>query len=274
MTTSIDTLHAIERAYDQFPRAGGAPVETLGAFEIFGVGRGGWPHYARPRIGTTTVDVMNVDAVRARQRELGLPEAFEWVHETTPALFDAVGASGLRVARVPLMVCASPTTPQPPQDARVRLLDPDDADFARDFATQSAVAELGFANLGTATGPIGPAERDAAATPVPDALLAFVRDAARAGFFRHAVAETADGIVATGAVQIAPTGAEVVGVATLPSARRRGLGAAVSDLLARHARDRGSGLVFLAAESDAVARVYERCGFTRVATACIAENPT
>ncbi|GAA1758955.1 GNAT family N-acetyltransferase [Luedemannella helvata] len=217
---------------------------------------------------------MTVDAVRARQRELGVPEAFEWVHETTPALLDAVRASGLDVRLAPLMVRMAPAAPPAPGGARVRLLDPDDPDFARDFATRSAVADLGFANLGTATGPIGPAERDAAATPTPDARLAYFRDAARAGSFQHAVAETAEGIVATGAIQVAPTGAEVVGVATLPSARRRGLGAAVTDLLARYAQEQGCDLVFLSAESDAVARVYERSGFVRIGTACIAENPS
>ncbi|WP_344138427.1 GNAT family N-acetyltransferase [Luedemannella flava] len=217
---------------------------------------------------------MDVDAVRARQRELGVPEAVEWVHETTPALLDAVRASGLEVLLAPLMVRASTTAPPPLTDARVRLMDPDDPDFARDFAVRSAVANLGFGNLGTAVGPIGPAERDAAVTPTAEGQLAFVAEAARAGFLQHVVAETDEGIVATGAVQLAPTGAEVVGVATLPSARRRGLGAAVSELLARYAQDQGSPLVFLSAESETVARVYERSGFVRIGTACIAETPS
>jgi GNAT superfamily N-acetyltransferase len=264
-------LPALEQAYDQFPRAAGAPVESIGPFEVFGVGSAGWPYYARPRLGTTVVNVTDVNKVRARQRELGNPEAFEWVHETTPALLDAVRASGLPVLLAPLMVRTTAAPAPVPDGARVRLLEPDDPGFARDFAIRSAVADLGFGNGGTAAGPVGPAERDRAVVPTPPGRIAYVAAAAREGVLVHAVAETEDGIVATGAIQLAPTGAEVVGVATLPSARRRGLAAALSDRLARYAEEHGSPLVFLSAEDDAVARVYARCGFVRVGTACIAE---
>jgi len=65
--------------------------------------------------------------------------------------------------------------------------------------------------------------------------------------------------------------AEVAGVATLPSARRRGLGAAITAALARHAVDSGADVVLLSAGSDDVARVYVRVGFRRIGTACIAE---
>ena len=46
---------------------------------------------------------------------------------------------------------------------------------------------------------------------------------------------------------------------------------AVAATLARRALERGHGTVFLAAQDDDVARVYERAGFRRRATACIAE---
>lgn len=64
---------------------------------------------------------------------------------------------------------------------------------------------------------------------------------------------------------------EVVGVATLPSARRRGLAALVTAALVRDARTSGVRTVFLSAGSDDVARVYEKVGFVRVATACLSE---
>ena len=38
----------------------------------------------------------------------------------------------------------------------------------------------------------------------------------------------------------------------------------------RDARERGLETVFLSAQDDAVARIYERVGFERVGTACIA----
>ena len=65
--------------------------------------------------------------------------------------------------------------------------------------------------------------------------------------------------------------AEIVGVATLPSARRRGLGAALTATLARQLLDAGTDLVFLSAGSEEIARVYLRVGFRRIGTACIAE---
>jgi hypothetical protein len=41
----------------------------------------------RPRLGLEhDVGADDVAAVRARQRELGVREAFEWIHETTPSL--------------------------------------------------------------------------------------------------------------------------------------------------------------------------------------------
>ena len=64
---------------------------------------------------------------------------------------------------------------------------------------------------------------------------------------------------------------EITGVATLPAYRRRGIGAAVTDALCRDAAGRGVGMVFLSAGSGDVARVYQRVGFARVGTACIAE---
>jgi predicted GNAT family acetyltransferase len=60
---------------------------------------------------------------------------------------------------------------------------------------------------------------------------------------------------------------EITGVGTLPSARRRGVGAAVTGRLVEHARERGAAIVFLSAADDAVARRYERLGFRRIGTA-------
>jgi ribosomal protein S18 acetylase RimI-like enzyme len=69
------------------------------------------------------------------------------------------------------------------------------------------------------------------------------------------------------------TTTELTGIAVLPRARRRGVGAAVTAALVEDAHALGVRTVFLSAQDDAVARVYERVGFVRVGTACIAEAP-
>ena len=60
-------------------------------------------------------------------------------------------------------------------------------------------------------------------------------------------------------------------MATLPSARRRGLAAALTALLVSEMQAVGVRTVFLSADSEDVARVYRRIGFTDVGTACIVE---
>jgi predicted GNAT family acetyltransferase len=84
------------------------------------------------------------------------------------------------------------------------------------------------------------------------------------------VAEDEDGVVAVGSHQPVDDVTEVVGVGTLPAARRRGLGAAVTAALVADARLGGAEIVFLSAGSDDIARVYGRLGFERVGTAGLA----
>jgi GNAT superfamily N-acetyltransferase len=264
----------IDRTYDAIPRGGGAQVEAVGPFDLFVKGPGGWPLYARPRLGLTGFTRGDVEAVRERQRALGEPEAIEWVHDETPALLQAVRASGLRVVLAPLMVLDPARLPDPSSltDAELVLLDPDSNEFAGLYAAGAAVAALGFAAGGTTVGEVGPAERDAAIGPVPPERLERTTQGSRSGRSAEAIARTrVDGVLAHGAYVGADGAAELVGVATLPSARRRGLGAAVSAFVARHALDHGYDLVFLGAADEAVARVYSRIGFSRVGTACIAE---
>ena len=89
-----------------------------------------------------------------------------------------------------------------------------------------------------------------------------------------AVAEdAADGPVGAGSHQLVDAVTEITGVGTLPSARRRGVGAAVTGRLVEHARERGAAIVFLSAADDAVARRYERLGFRRIGTAGFAHAP-
>jgi len=199
------------------------------------------------------------------QRELGLPETFEWVHETTPSLLDAARAAGLEVLEAPLMVLDRSTwrAAEAPSGMTVRALGPDD----EALAAAGAVATVGFGRPGTAAGPEGRAERDAVA--VTDSALDFKRNRLRRRFTVTVVAENEIGPVAVGSHQPVDDVTEVVGVATLPTVRRQGLGAAVTGALVDDALEHGAAIVFLSAGSEAIARVYGRLGFKRAGTACI-----
>ena len=64
---------------------------------------------------------------------------------------------------------------------------------------------------------------------------------------------------------------ELTGIAVLPAARARGVGAAITAALVADARHCDVETVFLSAGSPQVAAIYERGGFLPVGTACVAE---
>jgi GNAT superfamily N-acetyltransferase len=210
-----------------------------------------------------------VAAVRARQRDLGVPEALEWIHELVPGLLGVAHAARMQVREAPLMVLREGRwrTPEPPDGVTVRLLGPGDPALA----ATGAVQYIGFGHPGTAVGDAGPAERDASAVGQSAVELDFLSDRIRNGLTQPAVAEDEGGVLSSGSHQPVGGVTAIVGVATLPSARRRGLAALVTARLVQDARERGAELVFIEAEDADVARIYGRLGFERVGTACIAE---
>jgi ribosomal protein S18 acetylase RimI-like enzyme len=263
VVTDLELLGRVERTYDALPRRPGVRAEAVGPFELFVREGDGWPFYARPRLGAREFSAAAVAALLARQRELGVPQALEWVIDVSPGLVEAVSAQ-LPVVRAPLMVLEPGLLPSM-VDSAARVLHPEDPDAAELLAVSAAVANLGFADHGTGMGEAGPVERDAAVGPArldSDAVAGLRVDAI--------VVDPVDGMVARGGYQAALGAAEIVGVATLPAARRRGNGAAVTVALARHALDHGNDLVFLSAADEDVARIYARIGFRRVGTAGIA----
>jgi ribosomal protein S18 acetylase RimI-like enzyme len=239
-----------------------ARVEEHGPLRLFVAEDVPWPYYARPAGGDITAD--DVMAMRRRQWELGVPEAFEWIADLAPTLAPAARAAGLEVLEVPLMVLDRPLA-APPVDARVRRLEPDD----EALAASRAVAEIAFGSSRAA----GPAERDAALARWPEVRLAAVRERLAAGITVQLVAEDSGGVLAVGSHQPVGDVTEVVGVGTLPACRRRGLGAAVTAALVDDARRGGADLVFLSAGNEHIARMYGRLGFRRVGTAGLAEPP-
>ena len=115
---SSASLARIEAYCDAVPRAA-ARVEEHGPLRLFVADGVPWPYYARPS-GAGAVTATDVQAVRSRQWELGLPETFEWVVDLAPTLGPAARAAGLSVLEVPLMMLEQP--PEPP-DAGVRACD-------------------------------------------------------------------------------------------------------------------------------------------------------
>ncbi|MCX4551186.1 GNAT family N-acetyltransferase [Streptomyces sp. NBC_01387] len=262
------TLDALEQYYDTVPRSG-ARTEDFGPLTLFVREGAGWPFYARPTrlwsgAATTAADV---DRVRARQREVGAPEAFEWVAETTPLLRKAVEESGLEVHEHPLMVL-DPSAPTRAPHPSVRVLDAADPLLSAALA----VPQLAFAAPGTAVGDAGPAElaREIAAR-LGDGRVENTAARIRTGRTTVAAALGDGSVLCSGMHNPVDEVTEIVAVGTLPSARRQGLGLAVTAALAADARARGVGTVFLSAGDEDVARMYGRLGFCRVATALIAE---
>jgi len=226
-----------------------------------------WPYYARPAGADVTAD--DVTAMRARQRELGLPEAFEWVDEVTPSLLPAARAAGLQVLEAPLMVLedAQWRPGEAPTGIELRRVEPDDPGLA----AARAVADVGFGAEGTQPGPQGGRERDAAAAAQSETSLVGVRARLRQGLTVMVVAARDGAPLAVGSHNPLGDVTEIVGVATLPAVRRQGLGGAITTALVHDARRRGVELIFLSARNEDIARIYGRLGFRRVGTACIAE---
>jgi len=281
--SDTDVFVRLERFYDALPRPY-ARVEDYGGLVLFVREGEGWPYYARPRIGAETPSAADITAVRRRQRELDIPEAFEWVHETTPDLLAVARSAGLEVLLAPLLVLdPAALVPDLPVDgATIRLLDPAAPEYAAELAASRAVAQLAFGAppertpLATGGGllvePAGPTERDAALPELSDELVEGFRKRSAAGAYHTAVADSpTDGVLATGALMRDGDVAEIAGVATLPSARGRGYASQLTAQLARTALTEGTHLIFLSAGDDDVARLYTKVGFRRAGTACIAE---
>jgi len=261
-----DLLARLEAYYDEAPRANADP-EEYGPFTIF-VSRGGWPYYARPRLGLDhefTAD--DVRSVLARLEELGLPPSIEWVHDTTPSLRPAAVAAGVEVGDYPLMVLAGEPVPRT-SGADVHRLAADDPELA----TVRAAVSAGFSAPGTARGEESVAERDGR---LADGLGHVETLATLLGTGRSVMYGAFDpgaGAVGGGSHNARGDVTEIVGVGVLPAYRRRGIAGHLTWALARDAADAGVRTVFMSAGGDDVARVYAGVGFRRVGTACIVDG--
>ena len=209
-------------------------------------------------------------AVRARQRELLIPESFEWIEQAAPDMAAAAGGAGLEMRRHPLMLLDTLVPPPAlPPRVSVRVLAPDDPEVILAWA----VPGVAFAHPGTAIGEAGVTERDKMATDHDASTITLLREKLETGVSVLAAACGPNGPLAAGSYQLTGGVAEITGVGVLPASRRRGLGAAVTAALAADAIARGGRVVFLTASDDTVARVYARLGFRAIGTSMIADPP-
>lgn len=278
----------IERYYATVPLLF-ADAEDFGALRLFvrrepGAPYYGGPSHARPCAeGAACVGSADLARVRARQRELGVPEAFEWLAESAPTLQARIEAAGLPVLRRPLMVLPPrrSLSPQPlPDGVALRALTADDP---------ALPAVLALPRLAFATEPLpatDPSDPSAPARPADrtelsrlaeelteDGTVAIVRPTIRAGHKTLVAALAPDGTpLAAGHYHPAAGATEIGGVCALPSARRQGLAAAVTAALVAHARDHGVDTIFLAYAKEAVARIYARLGFRPAGTTLLIAN--
>lgn len=265
-----DLTRRLERFYDAIPR-GDAQVETIGSFTLFIPKPGGFPYYARPTLDATSFPETDVQAVRERQRELGVPEAFEWQYEVTPELAEVLRGCGLSVHEHPLQVLAGPVrVPAATTDVELVELTPTASDD--DLRTALAVADVGFAHGGTAAGEAGTEAVTEAKAKVGDEAVARCRHRLEAGRARMVAGRLSGITVAVASAQLAQGVAEIVGVATVPAHRRQGLAAAVTAATVTAAEAKGADTTFLSAGDDDVARMYAKLGFDRMGTAGIAAS--
>jgi ribosomal protein S18 acetylase RimI-like enzyme len=258
-------LSDIETYYDAVPRSA-ARTEQIGEFTLFIKIGPGFPYYARPSLGAKQVGAEDVQRVRNRQRELGVPQAFEWVAETTPTLTAAAEAAGLVVSSHPLMCWRNHAgTPGAVPNVEVRLVS-----VADDLPLLHGIAHVAFAHAGTAAGSADLDDARNAAQRDP-ATLHFWQERLQAGLTVMAVALLDGQPVGVGSHQPFGSATEVVGVAVLPAFRRRGIAAALTSHLVADAMERRIRTIFLSAGDETIGRIYERVGFRHIGSACIAE---
>ncbi len=268
-----DLVGLIDRYLDAAPRSSSDEVR-IGPFSVF-ITRGPWGYYARPSLPVAArFSADEIEAVSIAQRARAQSVALEWLVDTAPGVGPACAAAGLVVTERPLLACDPRVVDRvaSPWADTVTILDASSSDLA----DHRRVANVAFSHGGTSIGSAGPTERDAIADD-PDAV-AWTRARLESGqLIAVAACDQAHGIVAVGsAIPAAIDGmtiAELVGIAVLPTHRRRGIADAVTRALAGACADVGAEVVLLSAADAAAARVYERVGFRRAATFAEAALP-
>jgi GNAT superfamily N-acetyltransferase len=265
VTTRPGLLDCIERYFAAAP-VPDARIQPVGGLDV-PVGDPAWPYPARPRPDGGPVTVDDVRAAVALLEGSGLPAVLEWVPERAPGTAAAARGAGLTVEELPLLVAVDTVELLLPSGVRLYVVGADDPQLPH----YQRVAATAFANPG---GAADVADVPLDSSPEARARTAVLRERIAEGRTVMMVAVEHGRPVAVGSHQPLDVDgtevSEIIGVATLPRLRGRGLGAGLTSALVAHATETAD-LVFLAAGDDDVARVYERVGFARLATTAVAE---
>jgi predicted GNAT family acetyltransferase len=225
-------------------------IEEVGPFTLFIADADvGWQFYARPRLGVEhefTAD--DVRRVLARQDELELPRAIEWVDQVTPSLMPAVVAAGERAGRFPLLALAADV--EVPAAERTRVLAAHDVDLPLAVGAVHAAFDGSDEII----------ERPVGRRP---------RLIGEGQLIEVAAYDDEGRLIGGGSGAPRGTTAELMGIGVPPAHRKAGTGTAITMALVRACRAAGVRTVFLSAYNDAAASIYRRVGFRDVGTACI-----
>ncbi|MGH2588273.1 MAG: GNAT family N-acetyltransferase [Dehalococcoidia bacterium] len=229
----------------------GAEVIDCGPFRALVSRTTDWANLAMPILPSANLDEVTaaVEELCRRFAERGRTPRFLFKEPFFPGLASMLEQAGLvLVEREPLMVC-TPVSFRPFRNPKVsvhflRATDPD-TDLA---AFQTIWSE---------------SLDDGSWVPTPDALAAF-RSELDQPLHRAALASLGGRPVGTGFVASHGEGCEIMRVATIPAARRHGVGATVSSALVRAGFDGGATLAWLTATTAGARALYERVGFGNV----------
>jgi ribosomal protein S18 acetylase RimI-like enzyme len=183
-----------------------------------------------------------IEALRRTFLERDRLPRLEWIAEAAPGVAAALEAAGMRKElATPLMACTRSELVVPDVDAEVHP-----------FGASDAVAVRNMQRIAFGQPPLDAAGEESVSAEAPErTLLARI-----------------DGeiVSAAGWTEVIEGVSEIVGVATADSSRRRGLAGALTAAAAKAAFDEGADVCVLSPGDETAMRVYERAGFSRVAT--------
>ena len=208
--------------------------------------------YARPSAPLDDADAQVRNVIAAFTLRERTPR-WEWIDDLYPELAPALERAGINAENTPLMqVTPESFRPQSGEGFEIRRVRPED--------NLLALVRAQRRSFGMEDEPL-------------DADTEMVRGwLARGGRFYAAVSE-AEIVGGGGCLPIGGV-AEVAGIGTVPEARGRGIGGALTSALVAEAFGAGCDCVFLTAGDERAVRVYSRVGFEQVARGMAAMRGT